>query len=96
MPDVRERERLSDLLNRYLAGEVEFWTFHAEFMEIVLAVLDRASVPFDIRDQALDDMYELVYMAGPDPVSREEQDDGIIGSTVLKQSLAELRIAAGV
>src|SRR4051812_20895391 len=76
---VRERERPSDLLDRYLAGEVEFWTFNAQFMEIVLAIMGRASIPFDTRNQALDDMYELVYMAGPDPVSAEGQNHGIIG-----------------
>src|SRR3954471_18802315 len=96
MSDLLNRDRLSRLLDRYLADEIEFWPFHSEFMELALPMFDGALVPFDARLQALDDMYELVYMAAPDPVSAEGQRDGIIGSAELKQRLSGMRVKAGV
>jgi hypothetical protein len=96
MSDLPREARLSELLDHFLTDGIGFREFYSAFMELVLPMLEGAPVPFGVREQALDDMYEWVYMGSSDPVTPGEQKDGVVGSTELKRRLAELRPAAGV
>jgi hypothetical protein len=64
-----------------------------DFWPLWRAVMDVASqneLPDTHTDQAwFDALYDLVYMAGPDPVSESEARDGIIGATQLRSLIRD-------
>jgi hypothetical protein len=81
---VRDLEQAVDT---YLTGGQEFWDFYFPFMKLWLD----AEV---VGEQAelWDEIYEVVYMAGPDPVPAEDRRDGIIGEAELKNRLRAFRM----
>ena len=77
---------LKRVVDKYLAGGQSFWDFHAEFMEVYLEA-ERV----DVDETLWGDVYDLVYMGGPDPVPPEDHALGILGERELKATLRELR-----
>ncbi len=83
IPTVGDLQRLVD---EYVAGRHEFWAFYCKFMDTWTEA--------DLGDEDCDrwsEAYELVYMAGPDPVTSDEREVGIIGEAELRSRLAEFR-----
>ena len=78
---------LEQAVDTYLTGGQEFWDFYRAFMKLWLD----AEV---VGEQAAlwDEIYEVVYMAGPDPIPAEDTRDGIIGEAELKSRLRAFRI----
>jgi hypothetical protein len=70
-------------LMAFMAGG-EFWPLWRAVMEATSAVDLSAA-----EETWFDALYELVYMAAPDPVSEDEQRDGLIGSAQLRAAILE-------
>ena len=82
-PNVDDLERIVD---GYLAGAQRFWDFYHAFMSMWADA--------DLADEEVDrwePVYDVVYMAAPDPVGPEDRDVGIVGESDLKFRLGELR-----
>ena len=96
-----ERDRLADtpqatlsaLLDQYMEGQLTFWPFHKAFMDVIMKSMEDCEAPFDARCQALDDMYEAVYMGQPGATSGP---NGLRSESELKLEISRLRSAAGV
>ena len=78
------------LLDDFIAG-APFWPFWNSFMEHM-----EAFVPEDFLSPAgqrtYDEVYELVYMGAPDPVSAAARDDGVVGEGELRERLRRVRL----
>ena len=82
-PNIGDLERVVD---DYLAGAHGFWDFYHAFMDIWVD----ADLSADEVDR-WEPVYDVVYMAAPDPVDPSDRHVGIIGETELKSRLGELR-----
>lgn len=83
------KARVSDLeriVDEYLAGGQGFGDFHHAFMDL----WDDAELTDEEADR-WEQAYEDVYMAGPDPVTPDDQSVGIVGEAELKSRLSEFR-----
>lgn len=87
------RPRLIEILDGYLKGRLEFWTFRDEFSDLILIALEGCQLPFDARCQGLDDMYEAVYRGQP---GDEPGPHGLLSEPELKKELNQLRKGAGL
>jgi hypothetical protein len=83
MTDVPFLEQLRRELTSFMAGG-DFWPLWRAVMDVA----SHKDVPH--IDQAwFDALYDLVYMAGPDPVSESDARDGIIGPNQLRNLIRE-------
>jgi hypothetical protein len=83
MPPSSSLESLRSELSAFMAG--------GDFGPLWRAVMDVASRE-DLRepDEAwFDALYDLVYMAAPDPLSERDTRDGVIGTTQLRRAIRE-------
>ena len=80
------------LLDDFVDG-APFWPFWNAFMDHLEDFEpERALSPAGQR--AYDELYDLVYMGAPDPVSAADRADGVIGERELRERLRHVRLEA--
>ena len=79
---------LKALVRDYVEDRTAFWAFHNSFIEDYVRLPERALKGSERK--TWDQIYQLVLVSAPDPVSPEDQARGIIGAAGLKTRLGAL------
>jgi hypothetical protein len=84
----KDVEVLKDLVRDYVEDRIAFWPFHNSFIEVYVRLPERALK--ESERKAWDQVYKMVLVSAPDPVTPEDQTRGIIGAVGLKSRLGAL------